>query len=178
MADVCAGDKSRSLRCAPQKRGASVEMALHEWYWRVQGKAKARPKTRLCGIAISRGGVTWCRRLLRCWTLRAASGALRGACCGLLRGAVALADAGADDAAVAAVAVSIARSDDGEETVDGLGRHEVGERLTAGVDAAVLAEGDHLLDDGTRGLGLRNGGVAAVVENDGGDEVAQKSATM
>jgi hypothetical protein len=46
------------------------------------------------------------------------------------------------------------------------------------VNAAVLAEGNHLLDERTRGLGLGKGGLNAIIDDDGGYKVAQKSATV
>ena len=59
-----------------------------------------------------------------------------------------------------------------------LRRHQVRERLTAGVDAAVLAERDHALNQRAGGLGLGHGGVNAVVDDDGCDEVAKQGAAM
>src|SRR5215469_10611906 len=91
---------------------------------------------------------------------------------------IAAARAGANDAAVAAVAVGVARSNGAEEAIDGLGRQQVRERLAAGVNAAILAERDHALNQRTSGLGLGHSRVNAVVNNDGGDEVAKQGAAM
>src|SRR5215469_1317452 len=91
---------------------------------------------------------------------------------------IAAARAGANDAAVAAVAVGVARSNGAEEAIDGLRRQEIRERLTAGVNATVLAERNHALHERAGGLGLGHGGVNAVIDDDGGDEVAKQGAAM
>ncbi len=93
-------------------------------------------------------------------------------------GGVAFADAGARDAEVATLTRAVARSDDGEEAIDRVRRHHVGEGLAAGVDIAFLAEGDHLLDEGTDGLALSDGGLDAVIDDDRGDEVAEDGAAV
>ena len=93
-------------------------------------------------------------------------------------GCVTLAGSGARDAEVAAIACAVARSHGGEEAVDRLRRHQVSSGLTAGVNGAVLAESDHLLDERAGGLALGDGGLDAVHQDDGGDEVAQHGAAM
>src|SRR5579883_3187820 len=59
--------------------------------------------------------------------------------------AVADAEAGMDDARVAAGAVGKARSDVGEELLGGHRRHKVRRRLSARLQRIPLAEGDHIL---------------------------------
>jgi hypothetical protein len=46
------------------------------------------------------------------------------------------------------------------------------------VHVAALAEGDHLFDDGPRGLCLGDGRLDLVVEKNGGHQVAQKRAAV
>jgi len=65
-----------------------------------------------------------------------------------------------------------------EEPVDGLGGHHVAEGLAARVQIALLAQGDHLFNQRTDGLGLGQGGLDAVFDEDGGDQIAQQGATM
>src|SRR5205814_6500870 len=93
-------------------------------------------------------------------------------------GSITLAGSEARDAEIAAVACTVARCNRGEETIDRLRRHEVGRSLTACVNSALLAEGDHLLNERTSGLALGDGGLDPVVEDDRGDEVAQNGAAM
>ena len=96
---------------------------------------------------------------------------------GLFR-SVALLEAGADDAQIAALAVFVTRRNGVEEPVDGLGGHHVAEGLAARVQIALLAQGDHLFNQRTDGLGLGQGGLDAVFDEDGGDQIAQQGATM
>ena len=43
---------------------------------------------------------------------------------------------------------------------------------------ALLAQGDHLFDERTNGLGLGDGRLDAIFDDDGRDQVAQQSAAM
>src|SRR5215469_346340 len=88
-------------------------------------------------------------------------------------GGIALARTGTNDSAVTAIARSIARSDDREETVDRLRSHQVGSSLTAGMHVTALAQSNHLLDQRLGGLGLGDGGFDTVVEDDRGHQTAE-----
>jgi hypothetical protein len=55
---------------------------------------------------------------------------------------------------------------------------EKAERLTARVQIALLAQGDHFFDVRTNGLGLGHGSLHAVFFDDGRDQVAQQRAAM
>jgi hypothetical protein len=78
-----------------------------------------------------------------------------------------LLEAGADDAQIAALAVAVARRHGLKEPLDGLVGHEKAERLTARVQIALLAQGDHLFNVRTDSLGLGHGGLHAVFDDDG-----------
>ena len=84
---------------------------------------------------------------------------------GLLR-AVALLEAGADDAQIAAVAIAVARSHGVKQPRHGLVGHEKAERLAARVQIALLAQGDHLFHVRTDRLGLGHGGLHAVFHDE------------
>jgi hypothetical protein len=95
-----------------------------------------------------------------------------------LFGAIALLEAGLDDAQVAALAIAVARGHGVEEALDGDIGHQERECLTARVEIALLAEGDHFFDQRTDSLRLGDGGLDAIFNDDGGDQVAQQSAAV
>src|SRR5208282_6713381 len=71
-----------------------------------------------------------------------------------LGAAVSLAEAGEDDARIAAVAVAKARADRVEQLVNRLGRHQERRSQAAVCNPALFAERDHLLDVGFHEFGL------------------------
>src|SRR5437899_10143193 len=71
------------------------------------------------------------------------------------RGIVAVAEAGLDDAGVAALAVLVAGRQRVEQLPDLILVAHLGDRLAAHGEAALLAEGDQLLDDRAQFLRLR-----------------------
>src|SRR3954466_6616179 len=95
-----------------------------------------------------------------------------------LLAAVALAEAGANDAQIAALAIAVARSHGFKQPRNSRIGLQEAERLPARVQIALLAESDHLFDMGADSLGLGHGGLHAVFHEDGRDQVAQQRATM
>jgi hypothetical protein len=68
---------------------------------------------------------------------------------------VAIAEAGLQDADIAALTVLVARAEDGEQTLDMLVLLQLRSGLTAGVQIAALGQRDQLFDDRTQFLGFR-----------------------
>jgi hypothetical protein len=95
-----------------------------------------------------------------------------------LLGPVALLEAGAHDAQIAALAVAVTRRYCFEEPLDGLIGHEKAEGLTARVQIAILTQCDHFFNQRTNSLGLGHGGLHAIFHDDGRDQIAQEGATM
>ena len=95
-----------------------------------------------------------------------------------LFGAVALLESGANDPQIAAVAVAITRSNHVKEPLNSIVCAEKGDRLTARVQIALLAQGDHLLDDGPDGLGLGYGRVHAIFFDNRRHQIPQQRAAM
>src|SRR5579871_3302469 len=93
-------------------------------------------------------------------------------------GSIALASACASDPRVAASARSIARRYNSKETVNRLRRHQVSSSLTASMHITTLAQRDHLLDNRTSSLALRDRGLDPVHHDDGGYEVAEDGPAM
>src|SRR5579863_5791251 len=89
-------------------------------------------------------------------------------------GAVAFSPSGADDAEVAAIAITEAWADGVEKFVDGGAGHEVSKRLTAGGEISALAQRDHLFDLRTHGFGFRHGGLDPLFEDERCDQIAQQ----
>jgi hypothetical protein len=92
--------------------------------------------------------------------------------------AIALLKSSANNPQIAAVAVAIARSHHVKKPLDSIVCAEKSDRLTASMQIALLAQGDHLLDEGTDGLGLGYGRVHAIFFDNGGHQVAQQRAAM
>src|SRR4051794_10503229 len=92
--------------------------------------------------------------------------------------AVALAEAGADDAEIAALAIAVTRSHGIKQPRDSRVGLQEAERLAARVQIALLAEGDHLFDVRANSLGFGHGGLHAVFHEDGRNQVAQQGATV
>lgn len=95
-----------------------------------------------------------------------------------LLGAVSLLESSANDAQIAAVPFSIARSYGIEEPGDCLPRLQVGESLPAGMQIAFLAQRDQFFDVWTRGLGLGDRRLHAIFEKNRRYQVAQQRAAM
>src|SRR5262249_9525148 len=95
-----------------------------------------------------------------------------------LLGAVALLEASADDAQIAALAIAVARGHGVEEACYSLVGPEKAERLAARMYVALLPQRDHLFHVRTDSLGLGHGGLHAVLNNDGRDQVAQQRIAM
>jgi len=95
-----------------------------------------------------------------------------------LLGAIALLEAGANDAQVTALAVAIARRHGVEQPLHGLVGHEKAESLAARVQIALLAQCDHLFHVRTNSLGLGHGGLHAIFHDYGRDQIAQQGATV
>src|ERR1039458_4778741 len=95
-----------------------------------------------------------------------------------LGAAVSLAEAGQNDAGIAAIAVAKARADRVEQLVDRLWRHQERRGQTAVWNPAFFAERNHLLDVGLHELGLGDGGLDALFHDQRGDEIPQQSAPV
>jgi len=95
-----------------------------------------------------------------------------------LLGSIALLEAGADDAQIAAGAIAVARGHGIEQARNGFPGLEIGECQAAGVQIATLAQGDQLFYVGTSGLGLGDGRLYTVLKKNGRDQVAQQGAAM
>ena len=91
---------------------------------------------------------------------------------------VTLAEAGVNDAKISALAIAVTRRNRHEQTRHRLRRHKKCSSLAAAMNVATLAEGDHLLDQRTNCLGFRKGRFDAIFYDDGGHQVAQKSAAV
>src|SRR5258708_25576157 len=92
--------------------------------------------------------------------------------------AIALAESSADDAQLATLAVPITPRHGFKQPLYGLIGHEKAEGLTARVQIALLAQGNHLFNQRTNSLGLGHGGLHAVFHEDRRDQVAQQSAAV
>ena len=91
---------------------------------------------------------------------------------------IAAADAGADDAGVAAVALGIFRSDLLEQLVgDGLSGNEA-QRLTIGSQITLLAQGNHLFSQGLDFLGAGDGGLHPAIVQEIGDLLTEHRHTL
>ena len=95
-----------------------------------------------------------------------------------LFGSVAFLEAGADDAEIAAGAVSVARGYGVKQAGDGFPGLQIGEGQAAGMQVASLAQGDQLFDVRTRSLGLGDRRLHPVLEKNGRDQVAQQGAAV
>mgnify|MGYP007112926935 CR=1 FL=1 len=71
------------------------------------------------------------------------------------RRVIAVAEAGLDDAGVAALTILVTRGENVEQFLDLIEVAQFADRLTAQRQSALLAERDELLDDGAQFLGLR-----------------------
>src|SRR5579863_182119 len=89
-----------------------------------------------------------------------------------LGGAVSLLETGANDSQITAVAVAVAWSHDIKKPLDGVVGAKKCERLTARVQIALLAQGNHFFDVRTNRLGLRHSGLYAIFFDHGRDQVA------
>ncbi len=88
-----------------------------------------------------------------------------------LLGSVAFLEAGADDAEIAAGAVSVTRGYGVKQTGDGFPGLQIGKGQAAGMQVAPLAQGDQLFDVRTRSLGLGDRRLHPVLEKNGRDQV-------
>src|SRR5258706_1412030 len=95
-----------------------------------------------------------------------------------LIGAVALVPSRADDARVASIAIAEAGADGVEQLHDGLVGHEIRSREPPRRQVAALPQRDHLLDDGLRGLGLGNGRLDTLLDDNRRDQVPQQRAPV
>src|SRR3954465_8413860 len=95
-----------------------------------------------------------------------------------LLAAVSLAEAGANDAQVATLAVAVTRRHGFKQPRNSRIGLQEAERLAARVKIALLAESDHLFDVRANCLGLGHGSFHAVFHEDGRDQVAQQGATV
>src|SRR5580700_7414041 len=91
---------------------------------------------------------------------------------------IALAEASARDAEIAAVAIAVTRRHGVKEARHRFVGLQIGVRLAPGMKIALLAQGDELLHVGPRSFGLRDGGDDAIFQKNGRDEIAQQRAAM
>jgi len=92
--------------------------------------------------------------------------------------AVAALESSADNAQVAAIAIAVAGRDSVKQPGDCLAGLQEGQSLTARMKVALLTERDEFFDVRARGLGLGDGSLDAVLQDDRRDQVAQQSAAM
>src|SRR5262249_53473690 len=83
-----------------------------------------------------------------------------------------------EDAQVAAAALGVARTERREELVRDIGIAQEADRLTAGVQAAALAERDQLLDDRTQVLRLVQRGRDLLVLDESAGEIHEHRLAM
>src|SRR5437660_296097 len=93
-------------------------------------------------------------------------------------GAVTLVPAGADNARVSAIPVAETRANRVEQLDHRVAGHEVRRRQPPRREVASLAERNHLLDDGLRGLRLRNGRFDPLLHDHRRDQVPQQRAPV
>jgi len=95
-----------------------------------------------------------------------------------LLASVALPKSCPNDSNIAAIAITIAWSYLAEEAIDNLAGSKKRCGETSGSNITALAEGNHLLDVRTHGLGFRDRGLNTLFKNERTHQVAQQCATM